>query len=85
MSANPQVVAVDTVFRWDGAPQRLARGTVVDVAAGSPLEQAIGKDRLVPLGARAARPEPAAVTDAAAEDEPAAGKRRNGAGGGGKP
>ena len=69
MSANPRVVAADTVFRWDGALQRLARGTVLDVAPGSALLAAIGPGNLVPLAAKAA-PEPAPVTPAAEEEAP---------------
>jgi hypothetical protein len=69
MSANPRVVAVDTVFRWDGAPQRLARGTVLDVPPGSALLAAIGPRNLVPLGAKTPLPEPP-VTEAATEKEP---------------
>jgi hypothetical protein len=67
MSANPRVVAVDTVFRWDGAPQRLARGTVLDVPPGSALLAAIGPRNLVPLGAKTPLPEPP-VTDASTEE-----------------
>jgi hypothetical protein len=49
MSASPRTVAVDTVFLWDGAPQRLARGQVMDVTPDSALERAIGRDRLASL------------------------------------
>jgi hypothetical protein len=66
MGANPRVVTADTTFRWDGAMQRLPRGQVIDVPAGSQLEAAIGLDRLIPLGAKAAQPAPS-VTDAATE------------------
>lgn len=67
MGANPRVVTADTTFRWDGAMQRLPRGQVIDVPAGSQLEAAIGLDRLIPLGAKAAQPQPEPVTDAATE------------------
>ena len=66
MGANPRVVTADTTFRWDGAMQRLPRGQVIDVPAGSQLEAAIGLDRLIPLGAKTAQPAPS-VTDAATE------------------
>jgi len=83
MSANPRVVAADTVFRWDGALQRLARGTVLDVAPGSALLAAIGPGNLVPLAATAA-PEPAPATPASAEEtaapEPEQRPRRKGNG-----
>jgi hypothetical protein len=49
MSANPQVVTVDTTFTWDHAPQRLARGTILDVPPDSALLAAIGAHRLVPM------------------------------------
>jgi len=70
MSANPRVVAVDTTFAWDGATQRLARGTVLDVPPGSALLAAIGPRNLVPLGATTPLPEPP-VTDAATEAQAA--------------
>jgi hypothetical protein len=54
---------VDTVFRWDGAPQRLARGTVLDVPPGSALLAAIGPQNLAPLGAKAAQPAPEAIAE----------------------
>jgi hypothetical protein len=49
MGGNPRVVTADTVFLWDHAPQRLGRGTIIDVPAGSALEKAIGAERLIPL------------------------------------
>ena len=58
MSANPRVVAADITFTWDGVPWRLQRGQVIDVAPGSALEQAIGRDLLPPLGATVAQPAP---------------------------
>jgi len=66
MAGNPRTVAADTWFTWDGVSQRLPRGQVLDVTPGSALERAIGKDKLVPLGAvsrppaaEAPQPEPA--------------------------
>lgn len=86
MSGNPRVVAVDTTFTWDHAPQRLARGTVIDVPARSALEKAIGAGNLVPLRAVTEQPSPAVqeppeVPAAAGETAPvpAARQRRNGA------
>lgn len=74
MSANPQVVTVDTAFVWDGVTQRLARGTVLDVPPNSPLLGAIGLENLTPMfraGSTALPPEqPAeAPEDAPAKDE----------------
>jgi hypothetical protein len=63
MSGHPRVLAADTTFTWDGVLQRLPRGQVLDVTPGSPLERAIGADRLVPMGAVAAQP-PAVPADA---------------------
>jgi hypothetical protein len=55
MGANPRVVTADATFTWDHATQRLGRGTIIDVPAGSALERAIGAERLIPLyGAPAA-------------------------------
>ena len=86
MSGNPRVIAEDTVFTWDHAAQRLARGTVLDVPAGSELEQAIGPSRLVPLHAVTVQPSPAAQeapeapgTARGTDPPPAARTRRNGA------
>ncbi len=56
MAGNPRIVTEDTVFTWDGGPQRLARGQVIDVPAGSALEDAIGLDHLVPMFGAAAAP-----------------------------
>jgi hypothetical protein len=77
MSANPQVVAVDTTLFWDGVTQRLPRGTVLDVAPNSALLAAIGREHLVPLGATSALPpeEPPAKeapTEKPPEEAPAA-------------
>jgi hypothetical protein len=68
MPASPQIVAQETTFLWDGAPQRLPRGQIIDVQPDSALEAAIGKERLVPLFA--ARPAP--PVEAAAEPPGAA-------------
>ena len=78
MSANARVVTVDTRFTWDGGEQHLHRGQVMDVAPGSPLEAAIGADRLAslyrvpPVTVAAAPPEPAQPAPAAAQPAPAA-------------
>lgn len=70
MSANPRVVSWDRLFTWDGVEMRLPRGQVIDVTPGSRLEQAIGTEYLVPMGA-AAPVAAEAVTPAAEPDEPA--------------
>lgn len=63
MAAGACIVAADTDFTWDGATQHLARGTLIHVMPGSALEEAIGRERLVPLyGA------PPVVTAAAQEE-----------------
>jgi hypothetical protein len=49
MAGNPRVVTADATFTWDHATQWLRRGTIIDVPADSPLEAAIGRDRLIPL------------------------------------
>jgi hypothetical protein len=49
MAENPCVVTDDVTFEWDGAEQRLARGTIIDVPAGGPLEDAIGRGSLAPM------------------------------------
>jgi hypothetical protein len=65
MAGNPRVVTADATFTWDHATQWLRRGTIIDVPADSPLEAAIGRDRLIPLyGA------PAAVVPQASEPAP---------------
>jgi len=67
MGENPRIVTADVTFTWDHAPQRLGRGTIIDVPADSHLERAIGPDKLIPLyGTPDAAPK--AVT-AAAEPE----------------
>jgi hypothetical protein len=65
MGLSPRVVTEDVVFLWDGAPQRLPKGQVIDVAPDSPLERAIGRQRLIPHGLPAASPAPAAAPAAA--------------------
>jgi hypothetical protein len=49
MAGNPRIVTADATFTWDHASQRLGRGTIIDVPAGSALERAIGTDKLIPL------------------------------------
>lgn len=69
MAGNPRIVTENTVFQWDGVSQRLAKGQLIDVAAGSALEQAIGADRLIPLnGPPAVAPQ--AVPENPAQDAP---------------
>jgi hypothetical protein len=80
MSANPRVVSWDRLFTWDGVEMRLARGQVIDVTPGSRLEQAIGAEYLVPMGAvapvAAEAVTPAAEPDEPAGDQPATGRKR---------
>jgi hypothetical protein len=42
MASNPQLVNTDCTITWDGASQRIPRGTVIDVPAGSALATALG-------------------------------------------
>jgi hypothetical protein len=49
MAGNPRIVTHDATFLWDHVTQRLHRGQVIDVPAGSALEMAIGPDKLTPL------------------------------------
>lgn len=72
MSGNPRLVASDITFTWDGVEQRLQRGTVLDVPAGSALEKALGPENLVPFGGLVAQPAPEAAEEAHAA--PAAAK-----------
>lgn len=63
MAASPRVVTETVTITWDRAPQRLAKGQILDVPPGSALEQAIGAERLAPLlrpDSTAAVPEPPA-------------------------
>ena len=71
MAGNPRVVTAEATFLWDHAPQRLGRGTIIDVPAGSALERAIGADKLIPLYgappvtvAQASEPAPEPAQDA---------------------
>jgi hypothetical protein len=41
MAANPQLVTADTTITYDGVSQRVTRGTVIDVPAGSALATAL--------------------------------------------
>lgn len=56
MGISPRVVTEDRSITWDGVQQRLPKGQVMDVAPDSPLERAIGRQYLVPLGATSALP-----------------------------
>lgn len=56
---SPRIVTENLTFTWDHAAQRLARGTLIDVPAGSALEAAIGVHRLRPLRNTAPAPAPA--------------------------
>jgi len=49
MAANGQVVNTDVTITWDGASQRIARGTVIDVPNPSALRTAIGAGNLTAL------------------------------------
>lgn len=49
MAANPRVVTEPVTITWDGAPQRLPKGQIIDVPPGSALEAAIGARRLEPV------------------------------------
>jgi hypothetical protein len=52
MAANPRIVATDTNVAWDGGTFRVAKGTIVDIPAGSSLETAYGgAGNLVPVSA----------------------------------
>lgn len=77
MAANGRIVTEDVTFRWDGASQRLARGTLIDVPAGSALEEAIGAARLAPL--RGGHPAPVAEAAQQEETQPAAAKPKGAA------
>lgn len=70
MAGSPRIVTRDTGFRWDGAVQRLTRGTVLDVPPDSQLEDAIGAENLAPLGPLAAQ------DDEGGQDEAPDGKPR---------
>lgn len=49
MAANPQVLNTDVTITWDGASQRIARGTVIDVPNPSALRTTIGAGNLTAL------------------------------------
>jgi hypothetical protein len=49
MAANPQLVKTDITVTWDGVSQRIPRGTVIDVPAGSALLTALGSTNLTAL------------------------------------
>lgn len=49
MAANPKLLNTDVTFTWDGVSQRLQRGTLIDVPAGSALLTAIGSGNLTSL------------------------------------
>jgi hypothetical protein len=77
MAANPRVVTEAVTITWDGAPQRLAKGQIVDVPAGSALEAAIGEGNLRPMfraGSTMIVPEPPAAAPAQAP----AGRKKSG-------
>lgn len=77
MAANPRVVTEDVTFTWDGASQRLAKGQLIDVPAGSELEAAIGTEHLEPVlraGSTALAQEPTAPPASSA----AAGRKKTG-------
>lgn len=42
MAARPMLVIADTTITYDGVPQRIIRGTVIDVPASSALNTALG-------------------------------------------
>jgi hypothetical protein len=44
MASNPQLVNADCTITWDGVSQRIPRGTVIDVPAGSALATALGSN-----------------------------------------
>ena len=49
MALNPRVVNVDITVVWDGVSQRIPRGTLIDVPAGSALLAALGSGNLTAL------------------------------------
>lgn len=52
MALNPRVVNTDITVTWDGVAQRIPRGTLIDVPAGSALLTAIGSGNLTALTAQ---------------------------------
>jgi hypothetical protein len=77
MAGSPRIVTEDRTIEWDGVSQRLPRGQVIDVPPGSKLEDAIGAEHLVPLGATAAQPPP--EPEPAVAEKPAPAKPRTAA------
>jgi hypothetical protein len=51
MASNPRMVNTDITITWDGVSQRIQRGTIIDVPAGSALQTAIGAGNLTALTA----------------------------------
>ena len=51
MASNPQVVNTDITVTWDMVLQRIPRGTLIDVPAGSALLTALGSRNLTALSA----------------------------------
>jgi hypothetical protein len=49
MAANPMIVNTDVTITYDGASQRVARGTLIDVPNPSALRTAIGSGNLTSL------------------------------------
>lgn len=49
MAASPRMLSTTVTITWDGAVQRLTRGTIIDIPPGGPLETAIGTSNLVSL------------------------------------
>lgn len=69
MAANPRVVTEPVTITWDGAPQRLPKGQIIDVPPGSALEEAIGAGHLEPVfvpGSTVIAPRSEAASPAAA-------------------
>ncbi len=52
MALNPRIVNTDITVTWDGVSQRIPRGTVIDVPAGSALLTALGAGNLTALTAQ---------------------------------
>jgi hypothetical protein len=59
MAANPRLVNTTVTFTYDGVSQRLVKGSIIDVPAGSPLETAIGNGNLTSLSAQDTGGDPA--------------------------
>lgn len=52
MALNPRIVNTDITVTWDGVSQRIPRGTIIDVPAGSALLTALGSGNLTALTAQ---------------------------------